>query len=218
MTSAATPTRAVARRPHPATPHPLQGNAERACSKKQGQSQRVRAHAMVRAYRQRRDQRHCLEVAELVDGVGPGTVNAMDSAVQYRWRADFDDAEMVQLVDSYGGNSEPGWWDTIRPHSLGWVTAHLAEGTLVGFVNVAWDGSDHAFLIDTKVRLDLQRRGIATRLVRVAAVHAKRAGCGRLHVDFRSELAPFYFDACGFEPVVAGAIDLYELEDEVTLE
>jgi len=47
------------------------------------------------------------------------------------------------------------------PHNLGWVTARLDNGALIGFVNVAWDGGDHAFLIDTKVRPDHQRRGIA---------------------------------------------------------
>jgi acetyltransferase (GNAT) family protein len=69
----------------------------------------------------------------------------------------------------------------IRPHSLGWATARTGEGTLIGFVNVAWDGSDHAFLIDPKTCGSYQRRGIGTRLVR---------------------------DACGFTPTDAGLIDL----------
>ena len=61
---------------------------------------------------------------------------------------------MVELVNAHGGNSEVGWWDRIRPHSLGWVTARHA-GYLVGFVNVASDGGDHAFLIDTKTHTAL---------------------------------------------------------------
>jgi hypothetical protein len=47
-----------------------------------------------------------------------------------------------------------------RPHSLGWVTARQPDGALVGFVNVAWDGGDHAFLLDTKVATENQRQGI----------------------------------------------------------
>jgi hypothetical protein len=31
------------------------------------------------------------------------------------------------------------------------VTARFGDRALIGFVNVAWDGGDHAFLIDTKV-------------------------------------------------------------------
>jgi GNAT superfamily N-acetyltransferase len=89
------------------------------------------------------------------------------------------DDELVALTESHGGNAQPGWWDRIRPHSLGWVIARDEGGALIGFVNVAWDGGDHAFLIDTKVRPDHQRRGIATELVRIAARHAKK---GRLRV------------------------------------
>ena len=118
---------------------------------------------------------------------------------------------MVELVISHGGRASPGWWDRIRPHSLGWVTARVADGTLVGFVNVAWDGGDHAFLIDTKTRGSWQRRRIGTRLVRFAAQHAKAAGCEWLHADFEAALEAFYFDACGFSPTNAGLIHLPSL-------
>jgi ribosomal protein S18 acetylase RimI-like enzyme len=112
------------------------------------------------------------------------------------------------LIRSHGERPEAGWWDRIRPHSLGWVTARADDGTLIGFVNVAWDGSDHAFLLDPKTRGTHQRRGIGTRLVEVAAGEARAAGCEWLHVDLRDELAPFYFDACGFQPTAAGLIHL----------
>jgi ribosomal protein S18 acetylase RimI-like enzyme len=120
---------------------------------------------------------------------------------------------MVELVDSFGGNSEAGWWDRIRPHSLGWVSAREAGGRLVGFVNVVSDGGDHAFLIDTKTHGARQRKGIGTRVVRLAAEHARAAGCEWLHVDFDADLAPFYFAACGFRPTNAGLIHLPSLRD-----
>jgi ribosomal protein S18 acetylase RimI-like enzyme len=120
---------------------------------------------------------------------------------------------MVELVVAHGGNAEVGWWDRIRPHSLGWVTARDAGGRLVGFVNVVSDGGDHAFLIDTKAHGAHQRRGIGTRVVRFAAEHAKAAGCEWLHVDFEADLGPFYFDACGFRPTDAGLIHLPSLGD-----
>ena len=125
-----------------------------------------------------------------------------------QWRGPLTDEEMVELVHSHGGRAEDGWWDRIRPHSLGWVTARLADGLLVGFVNVAWDGSDHAFLLDTMTRGSYQHRGIATALVSAAVEEARAAGCEWLHVDFRDELAPFYFDACGFRPTSAGLVHL----------
>ena len=132
--------------------------------------------------------------------------------MQFAWRGEASDDELVALTESYGGRSEAGWWDRIRPHSLGWVTARAPDGALIGFVNVAWDGGDHAFLIDTKVRLDHQRRGIATELVRIAARHAKAAGCEWLHVDFDEPLGAFYYDACGFTPAPAGVMHLPDLE------
>jgi GNAT superfamily N-acetyltransferase len=132
------------------------------------------------------------------------------SDLEYEWRGELSDAELVVLTESHGGRAEPGWWDRIRPHSLGWVTARGADSRLAGFVNVAWDGGDHAFLLDTKVAPDLQRDGVGTRLVGIAVEHARDAGCEWLHVDFRDELRTFYLDACGFVPTMAGLIALRE--------
>lgn len=138
---------------------------------------------------------------------------AMIGGVTCTWRGPITDDEMLDLVDSCGGNSVAGWWNQIRPHSLGWAAARDEAGQLVGFVNVAWDGSDHAFLIDTKTRGGRQREGIATRVVRHAALQAKVAGCQWLHVDFRDDPALFYFDACGFTRTEAGLIDLYAVHE-----
>jgi GNAT superfamily N-acetyltransferase len=128
--------------------------------------------------------------------------------IQYAWRGPVSDDEMVDLVESHQGNAVAGWWTAVEPHSLGWVTARSREGLLVGFVNVAWDGGDHAFLIDTKTRGLYQRQGIGTQVVRMASEHARRAGCSWLHVDFHPRLRAFYFESCRFRPTDAGLIDL----------
>ena len=133
--------------------------------------------------------------------------------VTYRWRGPLADAEMVELVKAHGGRASAGWWDRIRPHSLGWVTARESNDALVGFVNVATDGGDHAFLLDTKTHGRYRRKGIGSRVVRFAALHAKAAGCEWLHVDFEAGLETFYFDACGFRPTAAGLIHLPSLDD-----
>ena len=53
--------------------------------------------------------------------------------------------------------------EVLRRHSAGWVCAY--EGVrLVGFVNVAWDGATHFFLLDTTVAPSHQRRGIGAAL------------------------------------------------------
>ena len=133
-----------------------------------------------------------------------------DPAVVLAWRGPLTDDEMVELVRSHGGSPVPGWWDRIQPFSLGWVTAR-AGGDLLGFVNVAWDGGDHAFLLDTKTRGDQQRAGIGAMVVGAASAGARAAGCEWLHVDFRPELRSFYVGACGFRPTDAGLIHLPSL-------
>jgi ribosomal protein S18 acetylase RimI-like enzyme len=134
----------------------------------------------------------------------------MSTPFCYAWRGDLSDPELCGLVIAHGGNPAPGWWDAVRPHSLGWATARRTDGALVGFVNVAWDGADHAFLLDTKTHGGYQRRGIGRAMVGIAAQRAKDAGCEWLHVDFEDtdRLGPFYLAACGFRPTSAGLIHL----------
>jgi GNAT superfamily N-acetyltransferase len=128
--------------------------------------------------------------------------------VVLNWRGTVSDAEIVDLTESHGGSPEPGWWDRIRDHSLGWVTARSGEGQLVGFVNVAWDGGSHAFLIDTKTRPSHQRQGLGTAVVRRAVEEARAAGCEWLFVDFEPHLEAFYLESCGFRPTLAGLLHL----------
>jgi GNAT superfamily N-acetyltransferase len=136
----------------------------------------------------------------------------MTQLISYSWRGELADDEMVDLVQSYGGNATAGWWDQVRPHSLGWIVARTADGLLVGFANIAWDGGDHAFLLDPKTRGTYQRQGIGREVVSLATQHAKAAGCEWLHVDFEPHLATFYFGACGFRPTDGGLIHLTTIE------
>ena len=137
-----------------------------------------------------------------------------DVDIDYRWRGDLDGEELFSLTRSCGGEPSVGWWDRIRPHSFGWITARPRDGSLVGFVNVAWDGCDHAFLLDPKVRPDHRHAGVGTELVLRAAAQAREAGCEWLHVDFDDDLAPFYFHGCGFQPTQAGLIHLSDMAED----
>jgi GNAT superfamily N-acetyltransferase len=100
------------------------------------------------------------------------------------------------------------WEGQVGRHSLGWVLARDANGQLVGFVNVAWDGGVHAFILDTLVALAARRQRIGTRMVSVATDEARAAGCEWLHVDFDADVARFYLDACRFRPTPAGLVEL----------
>lgn len=173
---------------------------------------KVQRHPESRHLRRRDVGNHQIFTALTAGPEGGPTLTKL-GVVGFAWRGELADEEVFALTRSHGGHAVAGWWDRIRPHSLGWVTARLPEGTLIGFANVAWDGGDHAFLLDPKVRPDHQRRGIGTELVRLAARNAKEAGCEWMEVDFEDteRLKAFYFEACGFTPTNAGLLHLPDL-------
>lgn len=128
---------------------------------------------------------------------------------QLLWRGPFENREVNALhAEAFGHAVSAGdWMSQMERHSLGWVCARN-DGELIGFVNVAWDGGVHAFLLDTMVKQSHQHQGIGAILVSRAAEGARSSGCEWLHVDFTEDLSEFYFEACGFRPTPAGLIQL----------
>ncbi len=129
--------------------------------------------------------------------------------VTYEWRGTFNNDDLNSLhAEAFEHRVlDDDWATQVNRHSLGWVCAYLGS-ELVGFVNVAWDGGVHAFVLDTVVTTKLQRRGIGKRLVEEAISGARSANCEWLHVDFDDHLRDFYFDSCSFERTDAGLIQL----------
>ena len=135
--------------------------------------------------------------------------------VQLRVRFPVDDVELSELhrlaFAAPAADVQP-WAVRLARHSLTWVGAFHHDddddGTLVGFVHLAWDGGSHAFLLDTAVHPAHRHRGIGRDLVRAAATEAGRAGCTWLHVDHEPHLVGFYRDACGFRHTAAGLLRL----------
>lgn len=130
--------------------------------------------------------------------------------ITYAWRGALANADLNSLhAEGFGHPvADTDWLTRLHAHSLGWVCARRDDGVLVGFVNVAWDGGTHAFLLDTVVAAASRHSGIGAGLVAAAAAGARAADCHWLHVDFEDDLRTFYFDACGFRPTSAGLIAL----------
>jgi GNAT superfamily N-acetyltransferase len=129
--------------------------------------------------------------------------------IAYGWRAGFD-SDALDALHAVGFGHPPegiDWLARVEQHSLGWVCAHLGQ-RLVGFVNVAWDGGAHAFILDTVVAPEVRGQGVGTSLVSAAGRGARAAGCSWLHVDYEAGLAGFYQQACGFTPTAAGLVAL----------
>lgn len=129
--------------------------------------------------------------------------------ITYAWRGDVGNSALNKLhAEGFGHPAgQTDWRTRLQRHSLGWVCA-WEDDLLVGFVNVAWDGGVHAFVLDTVVAQRDRSKGVGAALVKAAAQGCRAAGCKWLHVDFEEHLRSFYFDVCGFRETAAGLIAL----------
>src|SRR6185436_705376 len=96
-------------------------------------------------------------------GLRAYTEQLMDQDVRYERRQMLDAVELDGLFVAAWGSPKPGYAQVLE-RSFTWVTARVGD-QLVGFVNVAWDGGSHFFLLDTTVHPDWRGNGIARRLV-----------------------------------------------------
>ncbi len=115
--------------------------------------------------------------------------------------------QMNALWAAAWGEATPRDFSGVLSRSLGHIGAYDGGNSLIGFVNIAWDGGIHAFILDTCVHPAKRRNGVATRLVKAAETLARERGAVWLHVDFEEHLAAFY-RSCGFGESRAGLIRL----------
>jgi ribosomal protein S18 acetylase RimI-like enzyme len=129
------------------------------------------------------------------------------SEISYRIAPPLSDDELNALFSASWPAHRARSFIPLLRRSLTYVGAFCPNGELVGFVNVAWDGGDHAFLLDTTVLPAWQRQGIGTALVRAAAGAISGRGVAWLHVDYEPRLETFY-RACGFRHTGAGLLEI----------
>ena len=128
--------------------------------------------------------------------------------IKYEISPDVTNEPLNDLFADAWPDHAPRDFSCVLSQNLGHVCA-IADGVLVGFVNVAWDGDKHTFLLDLTVRSDFQRQGIGTQLVRHAIDLARAKGVEWLHVDYEPRVAEFYAK-CGFQTAEAGLMNLKE--------
>jgi hypothetical protein len=83
--------------------------------------------------------------------------------ITYIWQGEFAN-ESLNRLHAEAFRHRPlfdDWWAQVTRQSLGWVRTYDGAD-LVGFLNVAWDGGVHAFILDTIVADRYRHRGIAT--------------------------------------------------------
>jgi GNAT superfamily N-acetyltransferase len=128
------------------------------------------------------------------------------SEIIYRFAPPVTDEALNALFAASWPQHQAADFQTVLGRSLTYVCAYQGE-RLVGFVNVAWDGGVHAFILDTRVHPTCRRQGIGVGLVQQAIQAARSRGIEWLHVDFEPPLRPFY-ERCGFRSTQAGLMRL----------
>jgi GNAT superfamily N-acetyltransferase len=126
--------------------------------------------------------------------------------IEYRVRRPLTSDELNGLFTRVWDDHKPADLTRLIDHSLTYVCAYDG-GKLIGYVNVAWDGGEHAFLLDTAVDKQFRHQGVGTQLVKRAVEEARICGMKWMHVDFEPHLTSFYRD-CGFRHSEAGLIRL----------
>ncbi len=127
-------------------------------------------------------------------------------AIEFRIAPLPAEAELDRLWRAAWGSPLGRSYQQVLERSLTHVGAYRGE-QLVGFVNLAWDGGIHAFILDTCTDPAFRKRGIAREMVRHAVAVARDRGIEWVHVDYEPALEPFY-RACGFRPSAAGVMRL----------
>jgi GNAT superfamily N-acetyltransferase len=133
-------------------------------------------------------------------------VSRQESVIEFRVGAPVDDDALNALYAASWPRHKPGQFGTVLDRALTHVCAYDGD-RLIGFVYLAWDGSVHAFLLDTTVHPDYRRRGIGRQIVEEAVAAARGRGITWIHVDYEPHLRHFY-ESCGFRPTDAGLINL----------
>jgi ribosomal protein S18 acetylase RimI-like enzyme len=129
--------------------------------------------------------------------------------IVFRVRPEIDNEQLNRLhAEGFEHHVVDHDWQPQLRHSLLWVGAFDGD-RLVGFVNIAWDGGVHAFLLDTAVEVAYRHGGIGTRLVHEAIEAVRQhGGLEWIHVDSNDELMQNFYFPAGFRATPAGVVNV----------
>ena len=120
----------------------------------------------------------------------------MNHEIIYTINASLD----INALNSFMGKvwKDHMWIDynQVLSRSLSYITAHWGN-EIIGFINIAWDGNKHAFLLDTSVDPNFRNKGIGKELVVKAISACKANSIEWIHVDYEEKYESFYRQ-CGF--------------------
>ena len=127
-------------------------------------------------------------------------------SIEYAVSEPVSDLELNELFTASWPAHRPRDFKAVLSHGMAYVCAYRGA-KLIGFVNVAWDGKTHAFILDTTVHPEHRRQGIGKELVKQATGQARSRGVVWVHVDYEPHLKLFYAE-CGFRASEAGVLNV----------
>ena len=125
--------------------------------------------------------------------------------MRYEFDAPLRAEQIAELRELVGWDRREEQYARLAGHTY-FTLACLDGERLVAYLDVLSDGVEDAFIRDLMVRREYQRRGIGTRLLKMAQERIRAAGIRSVGVIFEPELAPFYRQA-GFQVVAGGVMD-----------
>jgi ribosomal protein S18 acetylase RimI-like enzyme len=138
--------------------------------------------------------------------------------VEFRRRPPLTNEILSELLEAEVPPDKRTDYESLLTHSLTWVGAFDGD-LLVGYVNVAWDGGVHAFLLDPTVREEYRGRGIGTQLVKEAlGAVADYPDVEWVHVDSLDELMERFYFPAGFRPTAAGLVWVDDIREGKSLD
>ena len=127
----------------------------------------------------------------------------VDAEIAYRLREPVNlDALQRLFAASWPEGQPKSSYERVLDRAFTWVTAH-DRGELIGFVNIAWDGGVHFFLLDTTVAPSHRGQGVGRHLVETA-IEACRGHGEWIHVDADEALMDRLYWPAGFGVAYAG--------------
>ncbi len=126
--------------------------------------------------------------------------------VRYAVSPAVSEATLAALFQASWEVPVPRDFSGVLARSIAYICAYRGD-TLVGFVDAAWDGGIHAFVLDVTVTPEERHRGIGLELVWLLVLACRERGIIWIHVDYEPQLAPFY-ERAGFRRTAAGIMRL----------
>ena len=126
--------------------------------------------------------------------------------IKYKAKPSIDNKALNDLFETSWENFQKRDFSKALDKSLTYICAFY-NNELIGFINIAWDGHLHAFLLDTTVHPAFRRKGIGTQLVIRGIQESQKSEAEWIHVDYEPKLDQFYKN-CGFTETKAGLINL----------